>query len=466
MKITINNFGPIEYYCFDLEKDIHLIFGENNVGKSYAITIVYLVVKSVLKYSDIVNYPFYRKESLMDITLPDIDDYSDISDTVISNLTTFLDNTLLATLQDSFTATFDSLSNLQNQFTRVPLTICLDTSLLKITIGVKDKNLKISKIEFDKKITLRVIKQNRLYKTNNNEIILYCVKGDKDSLVNHLNVLLWDTFTEFIFEVTTKIKSVHYLPASRSGLYQALSAFGQIIAELSKSRAFLTKKIELPGISEPLSDYFLKLSEVSVNKRNIELNKLDIIAKQIESDILKGTVEFDTKSKRIMYTPDNTSLKLDLSSTSSMVSEISPIVSYLRYVLAQPEPRKLRHYANEKKGIASKPLVIIEEPEAHLHPKVQIKMMSIFAELALNNVKIIITSHSNYIFNKANNLILDKKIDIAKLQASVFKNKNRGSTGDYIETDELGINDENFINVSEELYDEKMTLIDKLNKNV
>lgn len=461
MRITINNFGPIQHYCFDLDKDIHLIFGENNVGKSYAITIVYLVIKSALTFSDFVSYPFYRRNSFINIKVPDLVDKSDISHITMTNMCTYFEATLVATLQDSFSATFDSLSNLQSQFSNEPLSIKLITNLMSVTVCVKDKNLYISKIDFDKKIKLRIIKQNRSFKTTKDEIIIYCVENDKKSLEEHLNIFLADTFGAFITEVTTQIKSVHYLPASRSGLYQALSAFGQIIAELSKSRAFLTKRIELPGISEPLSDYFLKLSEITISRRDLESNKLNVIAKQIERDILKGTVEFDPKSKRIMYSPINTSLKLDLSATSSMVSEISPIVSYLRYVLAQPD-RKLRFQHRS----TSKPLVIIEEPEAHLHPKVQIKMMGIFAELAQNNVKIIITSHSNYIFNKANNLILDKKIDISKLQAAVFRNMENGSTGDYLDTDDLGINDENFIDVSEGLYNEKMELIERMNNNV
>ncbi len=46
MKITIENFGPIHHCEFDLDKDFHLIVGENNVGKSYAVKIIYIILKS------------------------------------------------------------------------------------------------------------------------------------------------------------------------------------------------------------------------------------------------------------------------------------------------------------------------------------------------------------------------------------------------------------------------------------
>lgn len=61
------------------------------------------------------------------------------------------------------------------------------------------------------------------------------------------------------------------LPYASFGLYQALSAFGQIIAELSKRRTFLSQRIELPAISEPL-DYFLKLNEIKLADAAVKVN--------------------------------------------------------------------------------------------------------------------------------------------------------------------------------------------------
>ena len=46
MIIQLKNFGPIEHFEFDTEKQMHFIFGENNIGKSYAISAVYLILKN------------------------------------------------------------------------------------------------------------------------------------------------------------------------------------------------------------------------------------------------------------------------------------------------------------------------------------------------------------------------------------------------------------------------------------
>jgi predicted ATPase len=259
-------------------------------------------------------------------------------------------------------------------------------------------------------------------------------------------------------DIVASISGVYYLPASRSGLYQALSAFGQIIAELSKNRSFLTKKIELPGISEPVSDYFLKLSDIRVKKRSFEDKDINQIAIKIEEKILKGKVEFDTQTKQLMFYPENTKLKLELSSTSSMVSELAPIVSYLRYVLTRKSD-----FPVTKKSEA-KALIMIEEPEAHLHPSVQLLLTEVFADLARIGIKVILTSHSNYIFNKVNNLIMSGFLKKELVKASVFKKTKYGSISPELDVNELGIEDDNFTKPTDDLYDEKISVLNKLNE--
>jgi len=465
MKIQINNFGPIKQYTFDLNKDLHLIFGNNNIGKSYSITIVYLVIKSFIMYRD--PYYYYVIERNYDFGDLDISaisfDIDSIKKAVLDTLKNWLSMTFLENMYNSFLATYDSAENLQNQFTDEGLFILLESELLTISISVKKGKLVIDRAELKKPLEIRSVQRNRHCKVDKGKVIFYTIENDENSLEKHIRELTAVLFSSFIGEVVGRIESVHFLPASRSGLYQALNAFGQIIAELAKSRSFLKKKIELPNISEPLSDYFLNLSEINLSRRTTVNKALNEIAVQIETEVLKGIVEFDSKTKKIMFTPEHTKLRLDLSSTSSMVSELSPIVSYIRYILAQPARRPRMHVKSQFPP--AKPLVIIEEPEAHLHPEIQIKIMEIFSRLIKNNVKMIITSHSNYIFNKANNLILEGKIEIENLQATIFRSYECGSIGESIETNSFGMDDVNFIDVSEALLEEKLNLINAVNDN-
>jgi hypothetical protein len=58
---------------------------------------------------------------------------------------------------------------------------------------------------------------------------------------------------------------------------------------------------------------------------------------------------------------------------------------------------------------------------------------------------------------------MDNKIDKEKFAAVLFESTPEGSIARILETDEYGIEDENFIDTAESIYEEKLELINKLN---
>jgi hypothetical protein len=480
MKIQISNIGPIREFEFDLERDFHLIMGTNNVGKSYAITIVYLFVKAILQSSifpeeGLDYYLFVEAEAplktLIDparkkvLALP-LHTEADISTEVRDAFQSLLEVTVLPSLKESVDATFDSLKTLPNQYSLDEPTVTIVAQTASITFGITNEQFCIKSLRLKSQYNAKAILQSRQTVHKDHACVIYHNQNDSHAFDKALIKQLALEHKTFVNEVSRQVSDLHYLPASRSGLYQALSAFGQIVAELSKSRAFLRNKIELPSISEPLSDYFIKLSGITAEKRQYEGKETDLLAQEIENEIIKGRVEFDQKTKRLIYFPYGTTLRLDLSTTSSMVSELSPIVSYLRYILTRPPQLVLAGYRRRRiRPQRSQPraLLIIEEPEAHLHPENQAKITEIFAKLTKAQVKVILTSHSNYVFNKTNNLVLAGLLEPNNIQATVFKMTDKGSIGKRLTVDELGIDDENFIETAERLFDEKSDLIDKMN---
>jgi Uncharacterized conserved protein len=492
MKIGLRNFGPIKEFDIDLEKDFHLLIGHNSIGKSYAITAIYLIVKNLLEFNAVRNYSFYglveaiissNEKSLLRDT--DIirtfltkgnEKEIEITSYVNDDIKYFLEKTFVTELTNSLINTFSSLANIRNKLSDDSddtLIILTMPYYCTITCKISDACISVDSIEKRDKIVAKKSKRVRTVHYGN-ETSVY-IKEDViiseqiKQFREHYLSLCTVKFSTLLKYLTRNISGVHYLPASRSGLYQALSAFGQIIAELSRNRSFLSKKIELPGISEPVSDYFIKLSDIRVSKKSFEDKKLNFLAKEIEENILGGAVEFNSNTKQLMFYPSGTNLKLELSSTSSMVSELAPIVSYLRYVLTRPKPSYItKRSASEN----NKALVMIEEPEAHLHPDVQIKLTEIFGKLVGADIKLIITTHSNFIFNKVNNLIIKKTamnseegLSQDNVNSVVFKNTKKGSVALPMQTDQFGISDNNFIEPTELLFDEKMELYSKIEEN-
>jgi predicted ATPase len=56
-------------------------------------------------------------------------------------------------------------------------------------------------------------------------------------------------------------------------------------------------------------------------------------------------------------------------------------------------------------------MLIIEEPEAHLHPELIINMTRVLTWLVRKGAYVIITTHSDYLFSKLNLLIKLSKVD-------------------------------------------------------
>jgi len=468
MKIELKNFGIVKNFHFNTKNDFSIIFGKNNTGKSYAISVVYLLIKNIL---------LLEESLIFRLVFPDLnsDKYIPRFKTLLENkksisikkeieeiITNILSEILVVNISESFKSTFDSIDNLQNKLVDEELTIKIYSDLIHFELKIDERKLYISSLKINRKdIILRSSTRKMSMKEQNETIILY-TSNNQDFFSDTLESFILESTFSISYDVKEEINSIYYLPASRSGLYQALSAFGQIIAELSKSRKFTTRKVELPSISEPLSDYFLELSTIKLRKKEIQ-NRVTEVANQIESNILNGKIEFDKQTKKIMFKPNGTDLKLDLSYTSSMVSEISPIVSYLRYVVNYADENRLPSFLRRKKFDNAKPLIIIEEPEAHLHPDIQVALLKEFSELAKKDIKFILTTHSNYMFNKFNNLVLSKDIDIHKASSLLFKESKEGSDVISLELDEFGIEDENFIYTAEKLYNDKIELIHKLN---
>lgn len=465
MKILIKDLGPIHEFEFDLDKDLYLIYGKNSIGKSHAISAVYLILKNILKtkqLSDFLQITEEQDQKLTDFTHQEFQGSLLLNplaeEILIEHLSDFLQ-----LLVNSFHNSFSNLENLKNRRNTESSTISIDFKMLFIQLQFSESKVwKVEKLHIKKDFSLKRAKYdktqidklgNHIYTTQRKRPGLTFFKDVTGCLASSFN------------EVSDKISDIYFLPASRSGLYVGMSATAPLLTEFSQLRyAFPNLTFNIPTFSEPMSDYFLQLTSIKANGKVDVFNEM---AQKIEQNILKGEVVFNGDKKRLEYQENESGINLLVTETSSMISEIAPIVAFLKYILKQeketemPFHKKLTFVNIE----TVRNVLFIEEPEAHLHPSVQVQMMRLFVEMANKGIKVIMTTHSDFMFNELTNLILGDKIKPEQVASVHLAMTEKGSIdkGDMKATPE-GIDDFNFSEVTEQLYEERMRLIDLKNE--
>ena len=181
----------------------------------------------------------------------------------------------------------------------------------------------------------------------------------------------------------------YYLPADRAGVMHSHQVVVRSLIA-SASRAALRPDSPLPVLSGVLGDFLDQLVALSSVSHRAHAD-FDSIAWNLENSLLQGEVSVGG-SKQIhypsfSYRPRGWERDLPLMNASSMVSELAPVVLYLRHVVRPGD------------------LLIIEEPESHLHPEMQAIFTRQLVAAVQSGVRILITTHSEWILEELANLV-------------------------------------------------------------
>ncbi len=190
---------------------------------------------------------------------------------------------------------------------------------------------------------------------------------------------------------------VHYLPADRAGVMHAHQvAVRGLIARAS--RVGLRPEFPMPVLSGVLGDFLEQLVELA-SARTLEqrqgpnylAEKPNDLAEKLERNLMKGSVSVERSQidyPSFVYRPDGWERNLPLMNASSMVSELAPVALYLRHVVFPGHT------------------LIIEEPESHLHPAMQVEFIRQLAAAVKLGIRVIITTHSEWVLEELANLLL------------------------------------------------------------
>lgn len=247
-------------------------------------------------------------------------------------------------------------------------------------------------------------------------------------------------------------KDLYYFPASRSGYTLALEAiYAGMFSNSVRGRKNPSR------LTEPTIDFIEEFYNIKTKK-----NQSDTICSFgtnelidfLQTNIINGKIVEDVNkfdySNYYLKVKDK---KIDLHLASSATLEILPFIVFLKNTTD-----------------ITKTFFVIEEPEAHLHPKAQIQMAKFIVMLSNAGAKVLVTTHSDYILNEINNCIKlnsiekDNEFAISKddISAYLFKNEEYETTVKALEIDKFGIANDNFDEVLDELLERSSELSEKI----
>lgn len=181
-----------------------------------------------------------------------------------------------------------------------------------------------------------------------------------------------------------------YLPASRTGFMLAKdSLYGYAV---SKTFNISDEDGQESVFTLPYTDFLKTIIQFDTSKEGQYKKVIEFL----EEKVLQGRIEAKKEGiPQIKYIPIGTKKELPLHVSSSVVTEMAPLVLLL-------------------KSNISFNLLIIEEPEAHLHPKLQLLIARIIIRLINEGLPVWITTHSDTIMQHINNMIKLENTTVSK----------------------------------------------------
>ena len=417
VRLSVENFGPIEKGEVEL-RPLNVFVGPSNTGKTYLAVLIYGLHQALDSFS---GFPFFA-EPFMDIAEENIEFYYRIGDEITEQET----HKMMELLRTSGgTIHFSDLplklreflhddllndhynNNIYSNYISNHFDI---EALPDIVSNFAQGKMKIS-LTSDKRTRNKWRFNVSIDKT---KTVMNCQVDDLD--IHYKNKLPQKQFAD-IYNDNHKKKANHvmekllyaahfsdsfarqayYLPAARTGIMQSYRVIASSVMP-RLNRVSLKRLHEMPTVSGLLTDFMQRLilyrepdedgEHRGERERSIPIRKL---AETLERETLKGNIQalqaVPGGLREFVYRPRNMESDIRLSRASSMVTELAPVVLFLR------------------SGVEPGDTLIIEEPEAHLHPAAQTEMAKLLAELANAGVQVIVTTHSDFLVQEIGNLM-------------------------------------------------------------
>lgn len=396
MRIIFEKLGPIEKGEIELNK-LNIFCGKNNTGKTYINYLIYTILTTINNFKNSKKFIKELSEEKLEIEI-NLEKVL-FEENYLKELLLSIEEKVIESLPIVFSVSKDFFKDFK-------IKIDYEVSRLKrkkyskrlFFIGnyhgvIEQEGTQI-KIRFDEE------RKNEIRENLDLEF---------DNYRNGLDKIINSVINQYIIDIIFNLKRVYSFPAERSGLaifYNELLIGRSNILDsfVRENRDEELLKEIVSRYPKPINDYINFLSQIPrvIERQTRKSNKFIQLAKDIEKDFLCG--EYKVKdNKKIVYVTDN-GKELELYTSSSLVKTIVGIIHYLKYFASKGD------------------YFLIDEPELNLHPENQRKIARIFAKMVNNGINIVMTTHSPYIINELNNLIMLNKVSTIEKKRIIENN--------------------------------------------
>lgn len=404
MKVTLRNLGRLREASIDLGKDLILLAGPNNTSKTYVAHVIY----GLGEYAPIGLTPATRNVlqalaadqpeaelrfkvdviQLVDQHLPQLlahlaKGYREHLSDVLASDDSFVSQTEVVLGWEMAVHAFDRQSFLGSVFDKEKSIRGVDGAYSIIHKGAGEPTITFELIEpsypsaglKDSKSSPRespLLSYAAGYTSGFLAALLLHLRADQYILTaERAAIQLFSR--ELALKRTELVDSLLSLKSSARRGYDA----GEAILE----------QLEQKAQRYPLAirDSLLLANDLAVHKKRI--SPFASLADELENKILGGALRVDEDGE-LLFHPDGSASGLSLHLSSSSVKSLAGLSFFLRHMAQKGQ------------------FLIIDEPELNLHPDNQRRVARVLARLARSGIKVLISTHSDYLIRELNNLIM------------------------------------------------------------
>lgn len=378
MKIKVQNIGVLKEAELELA-DLTVISGKNNTGKTF---LAYLVYGLFYFWEDLADVKKFSEKELNNFSADgviryDLQEFKSKKDSYLKKLS----KQYIKRLPNVFNSTDTFFKDCKIEISIDDFVLPKENSI-QTQVEVNDNNY----LEAVKKENSTIV-----------EIVIVSEASKQELPDFVLNKILNRVLVRIIFGKI--LGKVHAITSERTGVHL-------FQRELDLNKNMLVDQLIQLGRDKSSFNPFDFLTN-STSRYSVPVRKNIDFVRNIKEIIKKHSFIYKDHPKlsksiektlgiRYMIEEDDVQIKtklrggvdipLHLASTS--VRAMLDLFIYIKYIAKEGD------------------LLIIDEPELNLHPENQIALARVFSKLANVGIKVIFTTHSDYLLKELNNLIL------------------------------------------------------------